>query len=67
MLTVIACSTVISPETTASAQGPFSGVQRSNGAFFDTRTGDIYEHASDGSFGSHWRLIKLGQPLLRER
>ena len=44
MLTVIACKTVISPETTASAQGPFTSVQFDASAktFFDTRTGEIW-------------------------
>jgi hypothetical protein len=50
MLTVIACKTVISPGTTASAQSaPFAGVQYSNApttSFFDARTGEIwlYDH-----------------------
>jgi len=54
MLTLIACRTVVRPETTASAQGPFAGVQLSfNGTTFtafDSRTGDIwYYEYTDGA------------------
>ena len=76
MLTVIACKTVIRPDTTAHAQGPFAGVQFSgpnNDSFFDTRTGDLWEYrpaehpSGMGSYPAQWTYLgtvtKLGQPL----
>jgi hypothetical protein len=72
---VIACKPLISPETTASAQRPFAGVQfsrTSNGDyhFFDSRTGELwlyfYDHGSYTSNGKY-RLTKLGQPLVDEK
>jgi hypothetical protein len=43
---MIACNQYVHPATTASAQGPFAGVQYSNGEFFDSRTGDIWAYAA---------------------
>jgi hypothetical protein len=73
MLTVIACKTVISPGTTANAQGPFAGVQYAGrGEFFDSRTGEIWIYGSFGGVGdpnaleAKLRLTKLGQPRIVE-
>jgi len=66
MLTVIACKTVITPTTTASAQGPFAGVQfvvdRGGFEFFDQRTGEVWEYfGSDGRLQSGGTSFKTGQ------
>jgi hypothetical protein len=77
MLAVIACKPLINPETTASAQGPFAGVQftsdrGASGAFFDTRTGELwlydvgYQKEFGGKMFRKFRLTKLGQPLTKE-
>jgi len=75
MLTLIACKTVISPEQTATAEGPFSGLQfhtspNNSYTFFDAKTGEIWiyiQHA-DGrpAVESKLRLVKLGEPLVWE-
>jgi len=66
MLTVIVCKPLFSPDTTASAQGAFAGVQMNGNEFFDTRNGDLWAFYSNGSV-RRWeyegRMTKLGQPL----
>ena len=68
LLLMIACNQYVSPATTASAQGPFAGLQYAGPnsiSFFDARTGEIWTYDSDGSVGPHFRLTKLGQPLAK--
>jgi hypothetical protein len=71
LLAVIAFKPLISPETTASAQGQFAGVQFNGGlasddiGFFDPRSGEIWGY-SGGELWSKRRLTKLGQPLAVE-
>jgi hypothetical protein len=71
MLTVVACNQYVSPASTAQAQGPFGGISMSSmpGAldFLDTRTGDVwlYDRQRDGKPFRHWRITKLGQPLVK--
>jgi hypothetical protein len=68
MLTVIACKTVLSPETTVSAQGPFVGLQYvGHGDFFDARTGEAFWY-DDGSgrLIRRSKLTKLGEPMTVE-
>ena len=75
LLTVIACRTVISPETTASAQGSFAGVQFTStygtNTFFDTRTGEVWVyHGNDEAPGQlivKFKVTKLGEPLTVSR
>ncbi len=76
LLAVIACNHYVSPPATASAQGPFAGVQFSgNGfSFFDTRTGDLWTYSDRaGDYKDHYdrweweyfgKVTKLGQPLV---
>jgi len=74
LLAVIACKTVISPETTVSAQGPLSEVQwDGHEGFFDPRTGEVWQYftcaknINEGCQVAHKiRVTKLGQPLLNE-
>jgi hypothetical protein len=58
----------------ASNEAPFAAVQYvGNGgsvSFFDTRTGEIWDYGSMSSWddvGLKRRLVKLGQPLVREK
>jgi len=59
LLAAIALRPLISPDTTASAQAAFSGVQISSYAsatgvytdFFDTRTGDLWEYKGGQVYG----------------
>ena len=72
LLGVIAIRPLVHPDTTASAQGPFAGVQfASYGGytFFDSRTGDIWLYNSPDIPGapSHLRLTKFGQPLVNDK
>jgi hypothetical protein len=75
MLAVIACKPLINPETTASAQGPFAGVQFTGGVLgfsvYDTRTGDFwgYDNEREGSnyvlrLKTSGRLPKLGAQVI---
>ena len=59
---------------TTSSERPFAAVQYiANGtsvSFFDTRTGEIWDYGSMSSWddvGLKRRLVKLGQPLVREK
>ena len=75
LLAVIAFKEYINPDSTAHAQGAFAGVQYSGPiqSFFDTRTGEVYEYRGDGGLASgsqltrQYRLVKLGQPLVKEK
>ncbi|MGA2118066.1 MAG: hypothetical protein ABSH56_25355 [Bryobacteraceae bacterium] len=73
MLTVIACNLYINPAATASAQGPFAGVQLASDTgelrFFDNRTGDVWEYNAPAlpsypQMTGKYRVVKLGQPLV---
>jgi hypothetical protein len=70
LLAVIACNHYVSPTTTASAEGPFAGVQSNiNGysfGFLDSRTGEIFLYNAEGKMEEKFRLTKLGQPLSSE-
>jgi hypothetical protein len=70
MLTFIACRSVVTPEKTVAADGPFAGVQFSGAPgiyFFDNKTGDIWLY--DDLFATkprvlRYKLGKLGDPLI---
>ncbi|HLJ30725.1 MAG TPA: hypothetical protein VKY85_28735 [Candidatus Angelobacter sp.] len=74
MLTLIACNTVVNPEKTASAEGPFAGVSftMSSGiwTFFNSKTGEVwvYKDHSPGRvyLDAKYKLVKLGDPLVWE-
>jgi hypothetical protein len=76
MLTLIACKTVVSPDKSASAEGPAAGLQllTKPGAlvFFDNRTSEVWFYYDDfsstegGKLEGTWKLTKLGEPLVRE-
>lgn len=71
MLTLIACRSVVAPDKTVAADGPFAGVQFSGAPgiyFFDNKTGDIWLY--DDLFRINkprvlrYKLAKLGDPLI---
>ena len=74
LLALIACKPLLSPETTASAQGALAGVQfttfiaegsRTYG-FFDSRTGEVWFYdGSDLMPLTQIRLTKLGDRLVQ--
>ena len=76
MLTVIACKTVISLETTVRAQESFAGVQSgASNEFFDPATGELFSYgvtydnhgvAHEGQLVQRTKLVKLGEPLVIE-
>ena len=70
MLTVIACNQYAHPSATASAQGPFAGVQFASDTgtmrFFDTRTGEGWDYYQAGAIDrltvAKRRVTKFGLP-----
>jgi len=70
MLAVIACKTVITPETTASAQGRLAGVQVSGAAqfgvwAFDTGSGELWFYSRTDRPVSLGKMSKIGAPLVK--
>jgi hypothetical protein len=64
----IASRPYFSPDAVVRAQGPFAGIQFSDSntmAFFDPRTGEIWEYRSSGELYVKYRLTKLGQNLVK--
>lgn len=65
LLAVIACNQYVSPAATASAQGPFAGVQYAHSLeFFDSRTGDLWSYDRRGGelvVEWHSKFSKLGE------
>jgi hypothetical protein len=72
LLAVIAFRPYVSPDAVVQAQGSFAGVQFSgapnNGfAFFDPKTGEIWEYFPNAETVPRRRLTTLGQPLVKEK
>ncbi len=66
-LGMIAFKQYVRPDVVAQAQGGFAGVQylsNCNSCFYDGRTGEIVKYSGTEVFG-HYRLSKVGQPLVR--
>ena len=78
MLSLLACKTLINPDTAASAQPALGGTFSFSGAsgvieFFDSGNGDLwryspaYNEVAVGHHSSKWqylgRVTKLGEPL----
>jgi hypothetical protein len=64
LLAVISLKPLFQPQS-AKADGGFGSVQFSysggNHAFFDTRSGDVYEYGDHGNFKSHYKVHELGK------
>ena len=63
-LAVVAMKPIFQPQS-VSAAGDYVGVQFSysgnNHAFFDTRSGDVWEYGDNGHFKQHYKVKELGK------
>lgn len=63
-LAVIALKPFMQPQA-ALAEGGFAGIQFSfsggNHAFFDTRSGEVWEYGDHGNFRNHYKIHELGK------
>ena len=64
LLAVGVLKPIVQPQA-ALADGPFSSVQFSysggNHAFFDSRSGDVWEYGDNGRFKQHYKVHELGK------
>ena len=64
LLAVIVMKPILQPQS-ALADGGFASIQFSysggNHAFFDTRSGDVWEYGDKGNFRNHYRVNELGK------
>ncbi len=64
LLAVIALNPIFQPQS-AMAQGNYSAIQFSysggNHAFFDTRSGDVWEYGDNGHFRQHYKVHEFGK------
>ena len=70
LLAVNVLKPILQPQA-AMADGRFSSVQFSysggNHAFFDTRSGDVWEYGDSGHFKQHYKVHELGKDHDRDR
>jgi hypothetical protein len=64
LLLVIVMKPILQPQS-ALADGGFASIQFSysggNHAFFDTRSGDVWEYGDNGRFRQHYKVHELGK------
>ena len=64
LLAVVASTPLFQPQS-ALAQGKYVGLQFSysggNHAFFDTRSGDVWEYGDNGHFRQHYKVHEFGK------
>jgi hypothetical protein len=64
LLAVMVLQPILQPPATL-AQGGYGSVQFSysggNHAFFDTRTGDVWEYGDKGNFRQHYKVHEFGK------
>jgi hypothetical protein len=64
LLAVIVLKPILEPQA-AMAQGNYGSLQFSysggNHAFFDTRSGDVWEYGDNGQFRQHYKIQELGK------
>jgi hypothetical protein len=64
LLAVIVLKPIFQPQP-AMAEGKYVGVQFSysggNHAFFDTRSGDVWEYGDNGQFRQHYKVHEFGK------
>ena len=64
LLAVFTLKPILQPQA-AMAQGNYAGIQFSysggNHAFFDTRSGDVWEYGDNGHFRQHYKVRELGK------
>jgi len=65
LLAVSVLKPILQPQQAAMADGRFSSIQFSysggNHAFFDTRSGDVWEYGDNGHFKQHYKVHELGK------
>jgi hypothetical protein len=63
-LAVSVLKPIVQPQT-ALADGPYGSVQFSysggNHAFFDSRSGDVWEYGDNGHFKQHYKVHEFGK------
>jgi len=64
LLAVIVLNPILKPQA-AMADGPFSSFQFSysggSHAFYDTRSGDVWEYGDNGHFKQHYKVHEFGK------
>jgi hypothetical protein len=64
LLAVIVLNPILQPQA-AKAGGPFSSFQFSysggSHAFYDTRSGDVWEYGDNGHFKQHYKVHEFGK------
>lgn len=64
LLAVMVLKPILQPQA-AAADGRYSGVQFSysggNHAFFDARSGDVWEYEDNGRFKQHYKVHEFGK------
>jgi hypothetical protein len=64
LLAVFTLKPIFQPQS-ALAEGGFAGIQFSysggNHAFFNTRTGDVWEYGDHGDFRNHYKVKEFGK------
>ena len=70
LLAVIVLKPIFQPQP-AMAEGKYVGVQFSysgdNHAFFDSRSGDVWEYGGDGKFRQHYKVHEFGKDHDRDQ
>ncbi|HXA75550.1 MAG TPA: hypothetical protein VNV41_00305 [Candidatus Acidoferrales bacterium] len=70
LLTVIVVKPMLQPQA-AMAEGKYAAVQFSysggNHAFFDTRSGDVWEYGENGQFHQHYKVREFGKDHDRDQ
>ena len=70
LLTVIVVKPILQPQATM-AEGKYAAIQFSysggNHAFFDTRSGDVWEYGDNGQFHQHYKVHEFGKDHDRDQ
>ena len=70
LLAVIVMKPILQPQA-AMADGPYGSIQFSysggNHAFFDTRSGDVWEYGDNGHFKQHYKVHEFGKDHDRDK
>jgi hypothetical protein len=71
LIAVIVLKPILQPQATLADDRDYARVQFSysggNHAFFDTRTGDVWEYGDKGQFRQHYKVHEFGKDHDRDR
>jgi hypothetical protein len=71
LLAVIVLKPIFQPQATMADDRDYSRVQFSysggNHAFFDSRSGDVWEYGSNGQFHQHYKVHEFGKDHDRDQ